>query len=104
MFIVNVFYALLTLSCLSFAVFEDRNNEVQLLVVPGWRRGRNQRTHLEECIKMIDEDVGKSRRDAIEKKIIGYYVKGKLSEDHRQLLKDKISEYYGSVKGSESDA
>ena len=64
---------------------------------------RNQRTHLEECIKMIDEDVGKSQKNAIEDKIIGYYVKGKLSEDHRQLLKDKISEYYGSFKGSESD-
>jgi hypothetical protein len=73
-----------------------------LLVVPGWRRARNQRTHLEECIKMIDEDVGKSRKDAIEDKISRYYVKGKLSEDHRQMLKDKISEYYGSVKGSES--
>jgi len=52
---------------------------------------------------MIDEDVGKSQKNAIEDKIIGYYVKGKLSEDHRQLLKDKISEYYGSFKGSESD-
>src|SRR5215831_9261509 len=73
-----------------------------LLVVPGWRRARTQRAHLEECMKMIDDDDGKSRRDAIEDKIIRYYVKGKLSEDHRQLLKDKISEYYGSVKGSES--
>jgi YVTN family beta-propeller protein len=67
-----------------------------LLVVPGWRRARNQRTHLRECIKMIDGDVGKSHRDTIEDKIFGYYVDGKLSEDHRQLLKDKISEYYGS--------
>jgi len=40
---------------------------------------------------MIDDEVCKSRKDAIEDKIIGYYVKGKLSEDHRQLLKDKIS-------------
>ena len=72
-----------------------------ILLVPGWRRARTQRTHLEECIKMIDDDVDKSRKNTIEKKIIGYYVKGKLSEDHRQLLKDKISEYYGSVKGSE---
>jgi hypothetical protein len=55
-------------------------------------------------IKMIDDDAGKSHKDAIEDKILGYYVDGKLSEDHRQLLKDKISEYYGSVKGSESDA
>jgi hypothetical protein len=45
-----------------------------------------------------------NHKNAIEKKIIGYCVKGKLSEDHRQLLKDKISEYYGSVKGSESGA
>jgi YVTN family beta-propeller protein len=75
-----------------------------ILLVPGWRRARTQRTHLRECIKMIDDDAGKSHKDAIEDKIIGYYVDGKLSEDHRQLLNDKISEYYGSVKGSESDA
>ena len=75
-----------------------------LLVVPGWRRARNQRTHLRECIKMIDDDVGKSHKDGIENKMFGYYVDGKLSEDHRQLLKDKISEYYGSVKGSETGA
>jgi hypothetical protein len=73
-----------------------------LLVVPGWRRARKQRTHLRECIKMIDDDAGKSHKDAIEDKIMGYYVDGKLSEDHRQLLNDKISDYYGSVKGSES--
>jgi hypothetical protein len=42
------------------------------------------------CIKMIDDDVGKSHKNAIEDKIMGYYVDGKLSEDHRQLLKDKI--------------
>jgi hypothetical protein len=68
-----------------------------------YRALRNQRTHLRECIKMIDDDVGKSHKDAIEDRIIRYYVDGKLSEDHRQLLKDK-SEYYGSVKGSESGA
>jgi hypothetical protein len=75
-----------------------------LLVVPGWRRARKQRTHLRECIQMIDDDVGKSHKNAIEDTVFCYYVDGKLSEDHRQLLKDKISEYYGSVKGSESDA
>ena len=48
--------------------------------------------------------IGKLDKKAIEEKIIGYYVDGKLSEDHRQLLKDEISEYYGSVKGSESGA
>jgi hypothetical protein len=73
-----------------------------LLVVPGWRRARKQRTHLRECIKVIDDDVGKSHKNAIEEKIMGYYVDGNLSEDHRQLLKDKISEYYDSVKRSES--
>jgi hypothetical protein len=61
-----------------------------ILLVPGWRRARNQRAHLRECIEMIDDDVGKSHKDAIEDKIIGYYVDGKLSEDHRQLLNDKI--------------
>jgi hypothetical protein len=51
---------------------------------------------------MIDDDVDKSYKNAIEEKIIGYYVDGKLSEDHRQLLKDKISEYYDSVQGYDS--
>jgi hypothetical protein len=51
---------------------------------------------------LIDDDVGKSDKNAIEKKIAEYYAERKLSEDHRQMLKDKISEYYGSVKGSES--
>jgi hypothetical protein len=55
-----------------------------------------QRKHLKECINQI----GKLDKDEIEKKIISYYVDGKLSEDHRQLLKDKISEYYGSVNGA----
>ena len=49
-----------------------------------------QRTHLKECINMIDDDAGKSNKDAIQEKIMGYYVNGKLSEDHRLLLKDKI--------------
>jgi hypothetical protein len=67
----------------------------------GLVKGRTQRPHLRACIKMIGDNVGKSDKDAIEEKIIRYYVDGKLSEDHRQLLKDKISEYYGSVKGME---
>jgi len=62
----------------------------------GWTKARTQRKHLKECINQI----GKLDKDAIEKKIIRYYVDGKISEDHRQLLKDKISEYYQSVEGS----
>lgn len=49
---------------------------------------------------MIDDDVSKLHKNVIEDKILGYYVEGKMNEDHRQLLKDRISEYYGSVKGS----
>ena len=52
---------------------------------------------------MIDNVADKSHKDAVENKIIGYYVDGKLGEDHRQL-KDKISEYYGSVKDSGNGA
>jgi hypothetical protein len=70
--------------------------------IAGWVKARRQLEHLKECMNEIA--VGKLDKNAIEDKIIGYYVDGKLSEDHRQLLKDKISEYYGSVKGSESDA
>jgi uncharacterized membrane protein (DUF106 family) len=68
--------------------------------IAGWVKAKRQLEHLEECVSQI----GKLDKNAIEEKIKGYYVHRKLSEDHRQFLKDKISEYYGSVKGSESDA
>ena len=55
---------------------------------------------MEECI----DRIGKLDKNAIEDKINGYYVLGKISEDHRQYLKERVSEYYGSVKGSESGA
>lgn len=42
--------------------------------------------------------IDKLDKNAIEDKIKGYYVHQKISEDHRQYLKDKISEYYGSTK------
>jgi hypothetical protein len=65
--------------------------------IPGWFKARTQRKHLEECINQI----GKLDKNAIEEKIKGYYVHGKISEDHRQFLKDRISEYYENEKGSE---
>jgi len=65
--------------------------------IAGWLKARRQRKHLKECINQI----GKLDKNTMEEKITGYYIEGKLNEDHRQLLKDKISEYYGSVKGSE---
>jgi len=54
--------------------------------------------HLRECVSQI----GKLDRNSMEDKIKGYYVHGKISEEHRQFLKDKISESYDNVKGSES--
>ena len=66
----------------------------------GWVKSRTQGKHLEECLNQI----GKLDKNAIEDKIKVFYIQGKLSEGHLQFLKDKISEYYGSVKGSESDA
>ncbi len=62
--------------------------------IAGWYKARKQLEHLEECINQI----GKLDENAIENKIKGYYVQGKISEDHRQFLKDKISEYYEKVK------
>jgi YVTN family beta-propeller protein len=64
--------------------------------IAGWYKARKQLEHLEECINQI----GKLDKNAIENKIKGYYVHGKISEDHRQFLKDKISEYYEKVKDS----
>jgi hypothetical protein len=62
--------------------------------IAGWYKARKQLEHLEACINQI----GKLDKNAIENKIKGYYVHGKISEDHRQFLKDKISEYYENVK------
>jgi len=71
------------------------------------RKTKLQRKYFKECISQIDE-LDKKRigdKKKIGDKIIGYYADGKLSDVHlRQLLKDKISEYYGGVKGSESGA
>jgi YVTN family beta-propeller protein len=63
----------------------------------GRRKTKMQRKYLKECINQID----KLDKNAIEEKIIGYYVDGKISQEHRQLLNDKISEYYKKEKGSE---
>jgi hypothetical protein len=79
-----------------------------IITVIGWSwngivglvKARTQRTYLKECINQI----GKLDKNAIEEKITGYYVDGRISENHRQFLRDKISEYYDSVKGSESGA
>ena len=65
--------------------------------IAGWVKARRQLEHLEECI----EQIGKLDKNTIEDKIKAYYVHGKISEDHRQFLKDKISEYYENEKGSE---
>lgn len=66
----------------------------------GWFKARSQLKHLEECMNQI----GKLDRNEIEDKIKGYYVHGKLSEDHRQYLKDSISEYYESMDESKGMA
>lgn len=63
----------------------------------GFAKAKMQRKHMKECI----EEIGKLDKNTIEEKITGYYVEGKLNEDHRQLLKDKISDYYGRDKSSE---
>jgi hypothetical protein len=62
----------------------------------GSRTARIQRKYFEEC----KNQIGRLDKNAMEGRIIEYWADGKLSEDHRQLLKDKISEYYDSVKGS----
>jgi hypothetical protein len=62
----------------------------------GWINTKKQRKNLKEC----DDLIGKSKKNEIEEKITRYFIDGKIKEDQRQLLKDKISEYYESVKGS----
>jgi YVTN family beta-propeller protein len=63
--------------------------------IVGWLKTRTQYKHLKECIKQI----GTLDKNAIEDKMKEYYLEGKISEAHRQFLKDKISEYYGRMKG-----
>ena len=65
--------------------------------IMGWFKARTQRKYLKKCINQYRN----LDRNAIEGMITGYYIDGKLSDDHRQFLKDKISEYYDGVKGSE---
>jgi hypothetical protein len=57
---------------------------------------RVQLKNLEECISQI----GKLDKNSIEDKMKRYYLSGKISDDHRQFLKDSISEYYDNTKGS----
>ena len=44
--------------------------------VIGWRKARIQRRYVKECINQI----GRSDKNAMEDKVIGYYVEGKLTE------------------------
>jgi hypothetical protein len=62
----------------------------------GWIKARTQRKYLKECLNQI----GTLNRNDLEKKITGYFVDGKLSDSHRELLKDKISEHHENVKGT----
>jgi YVTN family beta-propeller protein len=64
--------------------------------IASWVKAETQRKHLRECV----DQIGKLDKSGIEDKMKGYYVQGKISEDHRQFLKDKISEYYEEEKGS----
>jgi YVTN family beta-propeller protein len=66
-------------------------------VLIGWRKTKTQRKYFKEC----ENQIGKLDKDAIEEKIIGYYVDGKISQEHRQLLDDKISQYYKKQNGSQ---
>ncbi|MFY9798657.1 MAG: hypothetical protein WCC17_18955 [Candidatus Nitrosopolaris sp.] len=63
----------------------------------GRRKTSTQRKYFREC----ENQIGKLDKNAIEEKVIAYYVDGKISQDHRQLLNDKISEYYEKEKTSE---
>ena len=63
----------------------------------GWRKTKRQRKFFREC----ENQIGKLDKDAIEEEIIGYYVDGKISQEHRQFLNDKIAEYYKKENDSE---
>jgi hypothetical protein len=66
-----------------------------LPILGGLLKTRTQLKHLKECINQI----GKLDKNAMEDKMNGYYLSGKINEDQREFLKDKISEYYDSVQG-----
>lgn len=64
--------------------------------IMGWVKARTQRKYLKICINQI----GTLNRNDIEEMITGYFVDGKISDSHRELLKDKISEHYEKIKDS----
>jgi YVTN family beta-propeller protein len=58
-----------------------------------WLNGKRQRTHLRQYIN----DIGKLDKGTIEKNITNSYTKGKISESHYKMLKERISEYYQNM-------
>ncbi len=61
----------------------------------------DERAHNNHQVQKHEQNIGKLDKNRIEDKIKGYYVHGKISEDHRQFLKDNISEYYEKEESSE---
>jgi YVTN family beta-propeller protein len=62
--------------------------------IVGWLKGRMQRGNLRKCLDMIDSKHDKLDLNTIKNEIQELYAKGKISDSHYEVLKDKISEYY----------
>jgi hypothetical protein len=64
-----------------------------------WLNGLRQRKNLRKLIDRIDSEHSNLDRIVLENEIMHLYTKGKISDSHYTLLKDKISEYYpGTTK------
>jgi hypothetical protein len=62
--------------------------------IVGWLKGRMQRGNLRKYLHMIDSKHDKLDLNTIKNEIQELYAKGKISDSHYEVLKDKISEYY----------
>ena len=63
----------------------------------GWLKARTQRKYLKECLTQI----GKLDKKTDEEKITTLYIERKITDSDRQLLNDKIAEYYNNTNGSD---
>lgn len=62
--------------------------------IVSWVNNWIQRRNLRKYLHKIDSDHNKLSKETMKKEIQNLYAKGKLSESHYELLKERISEYF----------
>jgi YVTN family beta-propeller protein len=83
----------------AFSNFTTTMTAALIGAIPGislWIKTRRERNYL----KMVMNEIGKLDKNSMEDVINASYTAGKINKDDREILKDRISEYYKHEKGS----